>query len=84
MESAENARRYMMKTNKTPGRSTMKPLLLIAGIACLLFTTFVSAKDIDIYDINVKNNAYVLMDNSGSMANGVYQNTIDYGEIFEF
>jgi len=42
------------------------------------------AKDTDIYSVNAKQNCYVLMDSSGSMNYGVYQNTIDYGKMFDY
>ncbi len=42
------------------------------------------AKDTDIYSVNAKQNAYVLMDSSGSMSFGVYEHTIDYGAMFDY
>jgi len=52
------------------------------------FTTTLSsiatARDTDIYDVNTKQNAYVLMDNSGSMDYGVYEFNIDYGAMYDY
>ncbi len=42
------------------------------------------AVDTDIYESNVKQNAYVLMDNSTSMDFGVYESNIDYGAMFDY
>lgn len=40
------------------------------------------AKDTDIYATNAKQNCYILLDNSGSMAYGVYEHNIDYGKMY--
>ncbi|MFA6497947.1 MAG: hypothetical protein WCV64_01280 [Desulfurivibrionaceae bacterium] len=40
------------------------------------------AKDTDIYAVNAKQNCYILLDNSGSMAWGVYEHNIDYGKMY--
>lgn len=56
-------------------------------ISILIFFSLFSyshAKDTDIYEVNIKQNAYMLMDNSGSMDFGVYEHTIDYGEMFDY
>jgi len=50
----------------------------------LLFTSQVTARDTDIYSVNAKQNCYVLMDSSGSMNFGVYEHTIDYGDMFDY
>jgi type IV pilus assembly protein PilY1 len=42
------------------------------------------AMDTDIYQANVKQNAYVLMDSSGSMDFGVYESNIDYGAMYDY
>lgn len=42
------------------------------------------ALDTDIYQANVKQNAYVLMDNSGSMAYGVYESSINYADMYDY
>lgn len=42
------------------------------------------AKDTDIYAVNTKQNAYVLMDSSESMNFGVYEHSIDYGAMFDY
>jgi type IV pilus assembly protein PilY1 len=62
----------------------MKGVFWIMGIISLFFTSLSLAKDIDIYDTNVKNNSYILMDNSGSMAWGVYDHNIDYGAMYDY
>ncbi|MGI6657598.1 MAG: hypothetical protein ACOX5Z_12440 [Desulfobulbus sp.] len=42
------------------------------------------ARDTDIYAIHTKQNCYVLMDSSGSMAFGVYEHSIDYGRMYDY
>lgn len=42
------------------------------------------AKDTDIYAVSTKQNCYILMDSSGSMAWGVYEHTIDYGAMYDY
>ncbi len=54
-------------------------LILLAGTTTLLF-----AKDTDVYQINTKQNCYILLDNSGSMDFGVYEQSIDYGAMFDY
>ena len=57
----------------------------IASVFCLslLFQAGLGlALDTDIYQANVKQNAYVLLDNSGSMAWPVYESSIDYAAMF--
>ncbi len=51
---------------------------LLAGSLSLL-----NAKDTDIYQVNTKQNCYILLDNSGSMDFGVYEQNIDYGDMFD-
>ena len=60
---------------------------IIATVACLfllLQAGLGQAVDTDIYQSNVKQNAYVLMDNSTSMDFGVYESNIDYGAMFDY
>lgn len=40
------------------------------------------ARDTEIYAVNAKQNCYILLDNSGSMAWGVYEHNIDYGKMY--
>ncbi|MCF6245802.1 MAG: hypothetical protein L3J69_00430 [Desulfobacula sp.] len=54
-------------------------IILLVGSMSLLF-----AKDTDIYDVSIKQNAYILLDNSGSMDFGVYEQSIDYGAMFDY
>lgn len=59
----------------------------LATVACfflVLQAGIGQAVDTDIYQSNVKQNAYVLMDNSTSMDFGVYENNIDYGAMFDY
>lgn len=56
--------------------------LFMAMLLCYAGPTL--AKDTDIYSVNAKQNAYVLMDSSGSMNYGVYEHTIDYGAMFDY
>lgn len=72
-------------------KTHMPKNLLRHGIASLLLfmALFVTpllalAKDTDLYTVNVKQNAYVLMDSSGSMAFGVYEHNIDYAAMFDY
>ncbi len=68
-------------------RKMDKYKVVIGAVFCLvLFLSFDSfARDTDIYQpYGNKNNAYMLLDNSGSMSYGVYEHTIDYGEMFDY
>ena len=42
------------------------------------------AKDTDIYAVSAKQNAYILMDSSGSMAWGVYEHNINYANMYDY
>lgn len=42
------------------------------------------AKDTDIYQVNTKQNCYILLDNSASMDFGVYEQNIDYKAMFNY
>ena len=46
--------------------------------------SLIKAKDTDIYQVNTKQNCYILLDNSGSMDFGVYEQSIDYGQMFDY
>lgn len=56
--------------------------VMLAGV--LSFPPHASAKDTDIYAVNAKQNCYILMDSSGSMAWPVYEHTIDYGAMYDY
>jgi len=56
---------------------------MLAG-ATWCFLPYASAKDTDIYAVNAKQNCYVLMDSSGSMAWAVYEHSIDYGAMYDY
>lgn len=56
--------------------------LLLALVA--ISTTSALAVDTDIYQANVKQNAYILLDNSGSMDFGVYESNVDYGSMYDY
>lgn len=56
--------------------------VVLAVVLWLLPPAF--AKDTDIYAVSTKQNCYILMDNSTSMAFGVYEHTIDYGAMFDY
>ncbi len=56
--------------------------LLLAML--LWFVPPALAKDTDIYTVNAKSNAYILMDSSGSMAWPIYEDSIDYGAMFDY
>ncbi len=63
----------------------MKKNLTLIYLIILIFSWSNSfALDTDVYQANVKQNAYVLMDNSGSMDFGVYENNIDYGKMYDY
>lgn len=57
-------------------------ILVVVMSTGLISVSF--AKDTDIYNINTKQNCYILMDDSGSMDFGVYESTIDYGAMFDY
>ena len=42
------------------------------------------AKDTDIYNVTAKQNCYILMDNSSSMGFGVYEQSVDYGAMYDY
>ena len=73
-----------MKTSR--GKQPLKQVLSLSFLLVMLFlaTSPALAKDTDIYSVNAKQNAYVLMDSSGSMNFGVYEHTIDYGAMFDY
>ena len=58
--------------------------ILIPFIALGLAVTPTLAKDTDIYQVNTKQNCYILMDNSASMDFGVYESNVDYGAMFDY
>ena len=61
--------------------------ILIITILFILQSANVSvinANDTDIYQVNTKQNCYILLDNSGSMDFGVYEHSIDYGQMFDY
>ena len=63
----------------------MNLLKLVSVIAYIfVFSSIAMAYDTDIYKQDVSNNCYILMDNSGSTDFGVYQHTVDYGDMFDY
>ncbi|MBU4230746.1 MAG: hypothetical protein KKG88_10650, partial [Proteobacteria bacterium] len=62
-------------------KGIFQALLLLAG---LVFSSPdpCQARDTEIYAVNAKQNCYILLDNSGSMAWGVYEHNIDYGKMY--
>jgi type IV pilus assembly protein PilY1 len=65
----------------TPGK-----VFCLFGILIFIttFSSTATARDTDIYNVNTKQNAYVLIDNSGSMGYGVYEYNIDYGAMYDY
>lgn len=61
----------------------IKTIMLSAVLIATMFSP-APARDTDIYSLKVEPNCYILMDNSGSMDFGVYEHTIDYGEMFDY
>lgn len=58
---------------------------IVALLASLLLAVLPAlARDTDIYATNAKQNSYILMDSSGSMAWAVYEHTIDYGAMYDY
>ena len=57
--------------------------ILLVGLLFASITTAL-ALDTDIYQANVKQNAYILLDNSGSMDYGVYESNVDYGAMYDY
>lgn len=72
-----------MKANRN---NLLKQTGSMAVLFSLLFwqSTAAYCKDTDIYSVNTKQNAYVLMDSSGSMSSGVYESAIDYGAMYDY
>ncbi|MEA3464557.1 MAG: PilC/PilY family type IV pilus protein [Thermodesulfobacteriota bacterium] len=66
--------KYIFKFHRT----IFMVALLFASISTAL------ALDTDIYQANVKQNAYILLDNSGSMDFGVYESNVDYGALYDY
>lgn len=58
--------------------------LMALATVLLLSTTPCWALDTDIYQANVKQNCYILLDASGSMAFGVYESNVDYGAMYDY
>jgi type IV pilus assembly protein PilY1 len=59
-------------------------LLLLAGILLVMSVQSGHAKDTDIYAASTKNNAYILLDVTGSMDYAVYEDSIDYGAMYTY
>ncbi|WP_041279457.1 pilus assembly protein [Desulfobacula toluolica] len=61
-------------------------ILISTTLFIILVGSFspLNAKDTEIYQVNTKQNCYVLLDNSGSMDFGVYEQNIDYGAMFDY
>ncbi|MDR3631405.1 MAG: hypothetical protein P4L42_13835 [Desulfocapsaceae bacterium] len=59
-------------------------LVFFIGIVLTLPAQILHAKDTDIYAVSTKNNAYILLDNSGSMAYGVYEDSVDYDAMYNY
>ena len=58
---------------------------MLASLFCLIILSGLSvAKDTDIYSVATKQNAYILLDNSGSMDYAVYENSVDYGAMYDY
>ncbi len=64
------------------GMQAVRIAVLLATI--LWIASPAASRDTDVYSINTKQNAYVLMDNSKAMGYGVYEHSIDYGEMFDY
>jgi len=68
----------------------MRNILSRVGTLLLILTVFLFpsvssfALDTDIYQASVKQNAYILLDSSGSMAYGVFESNVDYGGMFNY
>ena len=58
--------------------------LVVSALTLTLACQICLARDTDIYSANVKNNSYILLDNSGSMGFGVYEQSIDYGAMYDY
>ncbi len=59
-------------------------LLLLAGIVLVISVQTTQARDTDIYAVSTKNNAYILLDTTGSMDYAVYEDSIDYGAMYTY
>ena len=73
-----------MKTQNNTSWLKEVGCLLLTVLALVLMAGIGNAKDTDIYSVNAKQNCYVLMDNSGSMDFGVYEQNVDYGAMFDY
>lgn len=60
------------------------PISAIYCIFLILLHTQAFAKDTDVYSVSTKQNSYILLDNSGSMDFGVYEQNIDYGAMHDY
>lgn len=66
-----------------------KQLIYVISTSLLLVSLLFNfspslARDTDIYNVNAKQNAYVLMDSSGSMAFAVYEHTVNYAAMYDY
>ncbi len=62
----------------------MKKLFLYTFSILIILGINSYTKDTDIYLQNVKPNAMILVDTSGSMGWGVYEHTVDYGAFYDW
>ncbi|MFZ5774050.1 MAG: hypothetical protein ACOY3Z_01000 [Thermodesulfobacteriota bacterium] len=70
-------------TSKLRWADPIAALLLCLTALCLVGVP-AQARDTDIYAVDAKQNCYILMDSSGSMAWPVYEHTIDYGAMYDY
>lgn len=68
-------------------RSNKQNFIAVFTILIVTFSgslSLLNAKDTDIYQVNAKQNCYILLDNSSSMDFGVYEQSIDYKNMFNY
>jgi type IV pilus assembly protein PilY1 len=75
-------RENMIQTNQK-----LQIIILMASALLFLVGGWFSlshAKDTDIYQVNTKQNCIILIDNSGSMAWGIYEESVDYAAMYDY
>ena len=64
-------------------KTTLMRLSAALALAVMTAVPSAMARDTDIYQITVKQNAFIVLDTSGSMRNPVYEHTIDYRKMYD-
>lgn len=64
-------------------KTTLMRLSAALALAVMTAVPSAMARDTDIYQVTVKQNAFIVLDTSGSMRNPVYEHSINYKKMYE-